>query len=79
MTVLSYSIPAFGSGTLRETQVRWRRKLSHCSTQQVTDSITQSFEASAYVPIDDIAYRYMDALMARGELRRVLSWKRQAH
>ena len=26
-------------------------------------------QASAYVPLDDIAYRYVDALMARGQLR----------
>ncbi|MDQ6736839.1 MAG: hypothetical protein M3Z30_03950, partial [Gemmatimonadota bacterium] len=30
-----------------------------------------SAQASLYVPLDDIAYRYADALMARGELRGV--------
>lgn len=29
------------------------------------------FEASPYVPLDDIAYSYIDALMARGELRKL--------
>jgi hypothetical protein len=33
--------------------------------------IAASAQASLYVPIDDIAYRYADALMARGELRGV--------
>lgn len=28
-----------------------------------------SAQASPYVPLDDVAYVYIDALMARGELR----------
>jgi hypothetical protein len=33
-------------------------------------------QASAYVPLDDIAYTYVDALMARGQLRELSSLER---
>jgi hypothetical protein len=33
-------------------------------------------QASAYVPLDDVAYRYVDALMARGELRNLSGMER---
>ena len=37
---------------------------------------TASGQASAYVPLDDIAYRYVDALMARGQLRELSTLER---
>ena len=40
-------------------------------TVAVTASSRAAAQASLYVPIDDIAYKYADALMARGELRGV--------
>ena len=33
-------------------------------------------QASAYVPLDDIAYNYVDALMARGQLRELSALER---
>lgn len=37
--------------------------------RDVAQTTTRPAIASPYVPLDDIAYRYIDALMARGELR----------
>ena len=33
-------------------------------------------QASPYVPLDDIAYRYVDAIMARGEFRQLSALER---
>ena len=33
-------------------------------------------QASAYVPLDDVAYTYVDALMSRGELRSLSGMER---
>lgn len=37
---------------------------------------TAGSQATAYVPLDDVAYVYIDALMARGELRELASHER---